>query len=319
MRGYDAILLVSFGGPEGPDDVMPFLRNVVRGRGVPDERLIEVEERYQRFGGISPIVAETQALLEALRAELPDTPLYLGNRNWRPLLADTVKRMADDGVERVIAVATSAYSSYSGCRQYLEDIVAAREATGDRAPTIDKLPPFWNHEGFIEANRARLSEAIAESRTDQPTVLFTAHSLPLAMAASCDYEDQLKRTARAIIEGMETPLSWRVVYQSRSGPPAVPWLGPDVLDALRELETSGTLDVVLAPIGFVCDHMEVVYDLDVEAKELALELGLHLRRAKTVGTHPAFVRMLRELLESPRGVNCEPGCCPAGNRKRPSP
>lgn len=313
MSSYDALVVLSFGGPEGPDDVMPFLRNVVRGRNVPDERLQLVAERYQRFGGVSPINAQTRALVEAIRAELPELPVYWGNRNWHPFLADTIAEMASAGVERAVAFATSAYSSYSSCRQYLEDIDSARARVGRGAPLVDKIPPFCDRAGFIEANRDRLHAALSELGANRPTVLFTAHSLPEAMASTCDYAAELARTAARVLD---RDLDSRVVYQSRSGPPSVPWLGPDVLDAIRELHSKKVTDVVLAPIGFVSDHMEVVYDLDVEAKELADELGVRLVRAKTVGTHPRFVQMIGELVGSP-GAACEASCCPVPRRERP--
>lgn len=311
MPHYDALLIVSFGGPEGPDDVMPFLRNVVRGRNVPEARLQLVAERYQRFGGVSPINAQTRALVDAVRSEIP-IPVYWGNRNWHPFLADTLSEMASAGIERAVAFVTSAYSSYSSCRQYLEDIEKARARVGDAAPVVDKIPPFCHHDGFIEANRDRLHAALDELGADRPTVLFTAHSLPESMASTCDYADELAQTAARVLN---RDLDSRLVYQSRSGPPSVPWLGPDVLDALREVHEEGARDVVIAPIGFLSDHMEVVYDLDVEAKELADELGIRLVRAKTVGTHPKFVRLIRELVETPV-VPCDVGCCPPPPRER---
>jgi ferrochelatase len=310
MNDYDALLVVSFGGPEGPDDVMPFLRNVVEGRNVPEERLRIVEERYLQFGGVSPINAETRALVDAIQAEIPELPVYWGNRNWRPFLADTLSEMKDAGVARAVAFATSAYSSYSSCRQYLEDIDRARDRVGEGAPRVDKIPPFSDHPGFVEANRERLAAALAELGAETPTILFTAHSLPESMASECDYADELERVKTRL----QGDLGARLVYQSRSGPPSVPWLGPDVLDALGELAREGVRDVVLAPIGFVCDHMEVIYDLDVEAKELADELGLRLVRARTVGTHPRFVRMVRELVEAPVTA-CAPDCCPAPHER----
>lgn len=311
MNDYDALVVVSFGGPEGPDDVMPFLRNVVRGRNVPEERLQLVAERYQRFGGVSPLNGQTRALVAAIRSEIPELPVYWGNRNWAPFLTDTVQEMASARVERAIAFVTSAYSSYSSCRQYLEDIDAARAHVGERAPRIDKIPPFCRQPGFIEANRARLGDALDRLGAEAPTILFTAHSLPRSMSSVCDYADELEWVSSQL----RGELDARLVYQSRSGPPSVPWLGPDVLDALRSVHEEGVRDVVVAPVGFVSDHMEVVYDLDVEAKELADELGVHLARAKTVGTHPRFVRMVRELVETPV-VECALECCPAPKRER---
>jgi ferrochelatase len=339
VHAIDAFLLVSFGGPEGPDDVMPFLRNVVRGRNVPDARLEQVAEHYHRFGGVSPINGQNRELLRAVEVELRSTgielPVFWGNRNWHPLLPDTLKEMKRRGVRRAAAFVTSAFSSYSGCRQYLEDLARAREAVGDEAPEIEKTRVFFNHPGFIEANRARLSsalEAIDRTRLASTTVLFSAHSLPMSMARSSDYTAQLQEVARLTIEAAPA-LSWRMVYQSRSGPPTQPWLEPDVLDAIRDLHEKATTDIVVCPIGFVSDHMEVVYDLDVEAKELAEELGVRLVRAGTVGTHPAFVTMIRELVQEkldpkserralgtfgPRSDVCPPDCCP-GPSRRPSP
>lgn len=314
MRDFDAVLIVSFGGPEGPEDVMPFLRNVVRGKNVPEERLQVVAERYQRFGGVSPINAQTRALVDAVRAELPELPVFWGNRNWHPFLADTLTEMAASGVKRARAFVTSAFSSYSSCRQYLEDIDAARARVGSAAPEIEKIPPFCAHPEFIAVNRERLDDAIAELGAERPMVLFTAHSLPVSMAASCDYVAELETTAARILAASD--LDWRLVYQSRSGPPSIVWLEPDVLDALREAHQGGVSDVVLAPIGFVSDHMEVVYDLDVEAKSLADELGVRLVRAKTAGTHPRFVRMIRQLIDEPLNP-CRADCCPPPRSERP--
>jgi ferrochelatase len=315
---YDALLLVSFGGPEGREDVLPFLRQVVRGRNVPEERLRSVAEHYYLFDGVSPLNGENRRLLSALERELASAsialPLYWGNRNWHPFLEDTVKRMASSGIRRALAFATSAYSSYSSCRQYLEDIERARAAAGANAPRIDKIPPFFDHAGFIEANRARLSETldrIPPERRGTAHLLFTAHSIPLAMAKGCDYAQELERVLSLVAAGLPNPR--RLVYQSRSGSPSQPWLGPEVLDALREIARDGAREVVVAPIGFVSEHLEVVYDLDTEAKGLASELGIELFRVKTASGHPRFVRMVRELVEQsllspPR--ECAPDCCP---------
>jgi ferrochelatase len=301
---YDAFLLVSFGGPEGPDDVMPFLENVLRGRNVPRERILEVAEHYQHFGGVSPINAQNRALLAALEAEFKaagvELPLYFGNRNWHPLLPDTLRQMKTDGVERAIAFFTSAFSSYSGCRQYRENIAAAQAEVGDGAPQVDKLRVFFNHPGFIEPmiERARAAlEQLPPPRAASAHVLFTAHSIPLAMAQNCRYEEQFRESSRLVAEALGRP-HWRLVYQSRSGPPSQPWLGPDINDALAEIAAeNSSRDVVVVPIGFVSDHMEVLYDLDEEAAANADKLGLKLIRAGTVGTHPRFVRMIRELVE----------------------
>lgn len=289
---YDALLLVSFGGPEGPDDVIPFLENVLRGRNVPRERMLAVAEHYQHFGGVSPINAQNRALLAALEDELRrhgiPLKLYWGNRNWHPYLRDTVQNMAEQGVSRALAFMTSVFSSYSGCRQYLEDVARARAAV-EGAPEIDKLRVFYNHPGFIGPQAELLRQTLA--RNPGP-VLFTAHSLPLAMAQGCSYVEQLQEACRLVAEEAGAS-EWRVVYQSRSGPPSQPWLEPDVLDIIRGMQGS----VTLCPIGFISDHMEVLYDLDTEARDLAGELGLKFARCPTVGTHPRFVSMIRELVE----------------------
>jgi protoporphyrin/coproporphyrin ferrochelatase len=300
-RHYDAVLVMSFGGPEGPDDVLPFLERVTQGRNVPRERLLEVAHHYDRFGGVSPINAQNRALIAALEAELrahgPDLPVYFGNRNWRPFVTDTVRAMRDAGVRRAVAFVTSAFSSYSGCRQYREDIVRALDAVAG-APEIDKLRVFYNHPGFIGPSVTNLEAALSAvpaERRDTARVAFTAHSIPLAMARGCAYETQLREAARLVAEGAGRQ-AWDLVYQSRSGAPHVPWLEPDVLGYLKDAAAAGATDVVLAPLGFISDHMEVLFDLDVEAKETAGELGLHLVRARTVGTAPGFVRMIRDLI-----------------------
>ncbi len=334
----DAVLLLSFGGPEGPDDVVPFLENVTRGRNIPRERLEEVGQHYFQFGGVSPINAECRALISALRAELarhgPDLPVYWGNRNWHPLLADTLRQMADDGVRRAVAVATSAYSSYSACRQYLDDIDNARAAVGAQAPLIEKLPPFYNHPGFIETMAANTRAAFARMQVApaHTRLVFTAHSIPTAMAATCDYEAEL-REASALVAARAAPpgVAWDLVFQSRSGPPAQPWLEPDVCDHLRALRDAGVAGVVVVPIGFVADHMEVKFDLDTQAREVANEIGLAMERALAVGAAPAFVAGLRELVachierrpaptlgtRGPRPFPCRAGCCAYAPPRRP--
>lgn len=301
-QSYDAVLIVSFGGPEGMDEVMPFLENVLRGRNVPTARMREVAHHYELFGGVSPINEQNRKLIAALKRELetngPSLPVYWGNRNWHPLLADTIRQMADDGIKNALAFITSAYSSYSGCRQYLEDIERAREAVGPRAPRVLKLRAFYNHPGFIEPNienvRAAL-EKIPLERRDGAHIAFTAHSIPVMMAANCDYQAQLEETARLIAERLGHE-HWQLVYQSRSGAPTQPWLAPDICDHLRALKKMGVADVVVAPIGFISDHMEVLYDLDTEARALSEELGLNMIRARTVGCHPTFISMIRELV-----------------------
>lgn len=328
---YDAVLLVSFGGPEGPDDVLPFLERVTRGRGVPPERLQTVAAHYLARGGVSPINAQCRALLDALGAELRaaghDLPLYWGNRNWHPLLPDTVARMAADGVRRALAIVTSATSSYSGCRQYLEDIAAARAAVGADAPVVDKIRQFYDHPGFIEAmaDNVRRSLAALGMPPGAVRLVFSAHSIPRAMAETCDYEAQLREAARLVADRVPGTGPHDLVFQSRSGPPRVPWLEPDVSDHLRALAAGGTRAVLLVPIGFVSDHMEVIQDLDTDALGVAAALGMTAARAATVGTHPRFVAGLRALIEErldpsrPRpalgrlGVRpdvCPAGCCP---------
>jgi ferrochelatase len=337
---YDALLLVSFGGPEGMADVEPFLDHVLRGRNVPPERRRAVAHHYERFGGVSPINAQNRALLDAIRDELrvhgPRLPLYWGNRNWHPFLADALRAMAGDGVRRGLALVTSAYSSYAGCRQYLDDIARARAEVGASAPVVDKLRVFHDHPGFVEANADRVREALAPlppSRRAATRIAFTAHSIPLAMAAGSEYVAQLRETC-ALVAAAVSHERWSLAYQSRSGAPQQPWLEPDILDHLGALKTEGVADVVVAPVGFVSDHMEVVYDLDVEARERAAALGLGFARAGTAGTHPAFVRMIRELVlervagverralgaRGPRADACAPECCPSGVAARqPAP
>lgn len=329
---YDAVLLVSFGGPEGHEDVMPFLQRVTAGRGVPPERLEAVAEHYHARGGRSPINDHNRELLDALRRELDDAghtlPLYWGNRNWHPLLGDVVARMADDGIEHALAFVTSAYSSYSGCRQYREDIERARQEAGPGAPRIDKLRVFYNHPLFIDALARRLATTLGATEGDAGAVpiAFSAHSIPTSMALGSDYEAQLRETARLVCAEAGAPNPWELVWQSRSGPPQVPWLEPDICDHIRALAASGHREVVVAPIGFVSDHMEVVHDLDTEAAAVATSLGVRLHRMPTVGTDPAFVTMIRLLIEErmgraperlalgDRGPNhdvCPLDCCPA--------
>jgi ferrochelatase len=299
---YDALLIVSFGGPEGMGEVMPFLENVLRGRNVPAERMRAVAHHYKLFGGVSPINSQNRTLIAALKKELetngPRLPIYWGNRNWHPFLADTLRRMADDGIKNALAFFTSAYSSYSGCRQYREDITRAQMEVGSRAPQVEKLRAFYNHPGFIKPNvenvRAALNQ-IAQERREKAQIAFTAHSIPLSMAETCDYEAQLLETCRLVAEEAHHE-RWRLVFQSRSGSPAQPWLEPGICDYLAELKDAGTKDVVIAPVGFISDHMEVIYDLDTEARALCEKTGLNMIRASTVGAHPAFVKMIRELI-----------------------
>jgi ferrochelatase len=304
--GFDAVLVVSFGGPEGMDDVMPFLENVTRGRNVPPERLEEVAHHYELFEGVSPINTQNRALIAALRPELDahgiELPIYFGNRNWHPFLADTLYEMAADGVGRALAFFTSGYSSYSGCRQYRENIADAQAVVGSRAPEVLRTRMFFNHPGWIEANAAHVRTALATVPAGREAhVAFTAHSIPVSMASSCRYEDQLRESARLVAEAVGAT-DTALVYQSRSGPPQVPWLEPDILDHLRSLAERGVTDVVVSPLGFVSDHLEVLFDLDIEARDLADELGMRVVRAASASTHPAFVTMIRELIEERLGL-----------------
>jgi len=317
---YDALLLVSFGGPERHEDVIPFLENVLRGRQVPRERMLKVAEHYYLFDGKTPINAQNRALIAALEREFaergPRLPIYWGNRNWHPLLPDTLRQMEADGVKRALAFVTSAFSSYSGCRQYRENI---EQALGPSSLQIDKLRVFYNHPGFIEAMVECCQEAL---RTlSQPHLIFTAHSVPLSFAQTSRYVEQLEETCR-LVAGQLGRAGWRLVYQSRSGPPAQPWLEPDIGDYLKQVESGA--EVVIAPIGFLSDHMEVVYDLDTEVRQICERRGIRMERAATVGVHPKFVSMIRDLvLERTDGAprlalgNCGPShdvcpadCCP---------
>ena len=333
---YDAILIVSFGGPKSREDVIPFLENVLRGRNVPHERMLAVAEHYYRFDGKSPINQQTRELISALETELaqhgPKLRVYWGNRNWHPMLADTLRKMQQDGIRRALAFVTSAYSSYSGCRQYREDIVRAQNEAGSNALQIDKLRPFFNHPGFIEATVDRLRDALGQvppAERENVQIVYTAHSIPLTMADSSDYVRQLEEVRRLVSDRLHITND-ALVYQSRSGAPGQPWLEPDILDCLKEVRSRNLASaVVLAPIGFISDHMEVVYDLDIEARQLCDSLGLPMVRAKTVGVHPKFIAAIRELIEEritpgterrslgvlgPRSDQCAEDCCPAPQR-----
>lgn len=301
---YDAILVVSFGGPEGPDDVMPFLENVLRGRNVPRERMLEVAEHYQHFGGVSPINQQCRDFIAALDQELsehgPRLPIYWGNRNWHPMLVDTLQQMADDGVQRAIAFVTSAFSSYSGCRQYRENIIAARQAVGATAPVIDKLRVFFNHPGFVDAMADGLQDALARFSDEQRAnlhVAFTAHSIPLSMAETSKYLTQLDEACRLVAEQAGIT-DFNLVFQSRSGPPSQPWLEPDICDYIRQLKDERNLqNLVIVPIGFLSDHMEVLYDLDTEAKQVCDELDIEFVRSATAGIHPRLIAAVRDLID----------------------
>jgi ferrochelatase len=305
---YDALLIVSFGGPEKREDVIPFLENVLRGRNVPRDRMLEVAEHYYHFDGRSPINDQNRALIEALRPAVK-IPIYWGNRNWHPMLADALRQMRDDGIQRAAALVTSAFGSYSGCRQYIEDIERARAvvaAEGLDAPQIHKIQPFSAHPRFIEAMTDRVCAALAE--LPHGRLVFTAHSVPVSMADSSPYVAELER-ACAAVAGRIGRNDWKLVYQSRSGPPTQPWLEPDIGAYLRESRS----DAVIVPIGFLSDHMEVLYDLDTEARAICDELGVKMVRAGTVGTHPAMIEMIAEMLERDHAA-CAEGCCPAPQR-----
>jgi len=355
---YDAVLVVSFGGPEKHEDVIPFLENVLRGRNVPRERMLAVAEHYYHFDGKSPINQQTRDLIAAIKDELaqhgPKLPVYWGNRNWHPMLADTLRQMKNDGIKRALAFVTSVYSSYSGCRQYREDIARAQAAVGEGAPQIDKLRVFFNHPGFLEATEERIKDGLdalasvkeqekqeskspllaKPARNGAPNtpadvqVVYVAHSIPLSMADTSDYVKQLEEVRRLASKAIGVSND-ALVYQSRSGAPGQPWLEPDILDYLREVKQKNLASaVVIAPISFISDHMEVLYDLDIEARHLCEELQLPMARAKTVGVHPKFIAMIRELILErtdgaerrasgilgPRQDVCAEDCCPAPQR-----
>jgi protoporphyrin/coproporphyrin ferrochelatase len=336
---YDAILVVSFGGPESRDDVIPFLENVLRGKNVPRERLLAVAEHYYHFDGRSPINEQTRQLISALSVELRNheinLPIYWGNRNWHPLLPDTLRKMQGDGIRRAIGFVTSAYSSYSGCRQYRENIAAAREEVGPGAPEVDKIRAFFNHPGFIEATVERVQDAlraVPSAAAQNVQIIYVAHSIPMSMASTSDYVIQLEEV-RGLVSMAIGHKNHTLVYQSRSGTPGQPWLEPDILDHLHEVKSKNLATaVVIAPISFISDHMEVLYDLDIEARELCDKLGLPMTRAKTVGVHPKFIGMIRELIEErlnpklerrasgslgPRSDVCVEDCCPTPRIPRP--
>jgi protoporphyrin/coproporphyrin ferrochelatase len=345
-ESVDALLVLSFGGPEGPEEVRPFLENVTRGRGVPPERLDEVERHYRHFGGVSPINARNRELIAAIR-QGTELPVYFGNRNWHPMVEDTVAAMTRDGVRRALVFATSAYGGYSACRQYDEDIERARKAVGDRAPELTKLRHFFDHPMFVEANADAVRAARAElppELAERARLVFTAHSVPAAADAAAGppaegghrYSRQVAEAAR-LVAAATGAVEHDLVWQSRSGPPQVPWLEPDIVDHLDALHAAGVAAVIVAPVGFVSDHIEVVWDLDNEARERAGELGMGFARAATAGSDPRFAEMVLELIaehrhdfaprglgEVPRGgctvngVPCAASCCepvrrPAGS------
>jgi protoporphyrin/coproporphyrin ferrochelatase len=333
---YDAILVVSFGGPESKGDVMPFLENVLRGRNIPPERMLTVAEHYYHFEGKSPINEQTRELVAALQEEMErdglKLPVYWGNRNWHPLLPETLEKMKQDGIRRAVGFVTSAYSSYSGCRQYREDVARAQREVGPGAPEVDKLRAFFNHPGFIEPTVERVRDALQAIPADalgNVQIVYTAHSIPESMANTSDYVMQLQEVRRLVSEAIGHQ-NHVLVYQSRSGSPGQPWLGPDILEYLRQVKAEHLASaVVLAPISFISDHMEVLYDLDIEAQQLCHSLSLPMARAKTVGIHPKFIAMIHELILErmnptaerralgvlgPRPDVCAENCCPGPQR-----
>jgi ferrochelatase len=334
---YDAVLLVSFGGPEGAEEVLPFLRNVTAGRDVPAERLAEVARHYDFFGGVSPINAQNRRLLAELRRVLAPRPVYWGNRNWAPYLPEALAQMRADGMQRAAVFVTAAYASYSTCRQYREDLAAAHP----RGLRLEKLRHYYNHPGFVAAQADQVL-VLKEELAAGARLVFTAHSIPLASAASSGpsggaYPAQVHEAARLVAEQVRGRTGWlgdfEVAWQSRSGAPDTPWLGPDINGRLEELAEAGVREVVVVPVGFVSDHVEVRYDLDVEAAATAARVGIRLARAGTVGTGESFVSMVRDLVQEREGAGtgppkalggdgpshdvCPLGCCP-GSVRRPA-
>lgn len=350
MPDYDAFLLVSFGGPERPADVMPFLENVTAGRGVPRERLEQVAKHYYAFGGVSPLNQQCRDLMAAIEKDFAARsvalPVYWGNRNWEPYLADTVAELAAAGARRVLAFVTSPYSSFSSCRQYRSDIEAARARVGARAPEIDKIRQYFNHPGFIGSFAAAAADAarsLPEDVGDDYELIFTAHSIPVSMDAASGpsggaYRAQLTEAAGLVAAELGYGRPWRLAYSSRSGPPSQPWLEPDINDLLEGVAAAGSRAVVVVPVGFVSDHMEVKFDLDTAAAETAQRLGLTFARAATPGTDPRFVSMITDLVceraaelqgagavpavalgaMGPGPDRCPAGCCGAAAQSRPS-
>ncbi|MDV7197636.1 ferrochelatase [Rhodococcus kroppenstedtii] len=348
---YDALLVLSFGGPEGPDDVRPFLENVTRGRGVPPERLDAVAEHYLHFGGVSPINRLNREIIAAVEAEFAltgvDLPVYFGNRNWHPMVEDTVAGMRDDGVRNALVFPTSAWGGYSGCRQYHEDIARARAAVGEGAPQLTKLRQYYDHpllvDAFADAITAALHRLPADKRAGA-RVVFTAHSVPVSADAAAGppsagghlYSRQVAEAAR-LCAAAAGVAEHDLVWQSRSGPPQIPWLEPDICDHLETLAGSGVDAVVVCPVGFVSDHLEVIWDLDTEAVEKAAELGMAFERAGTPGDDPRFATLVRTLVQERTsgvaaarlgsepafgttvdGSPCNPGCCEPPVRRRPA-
>lgn len=336
MNEFDAVLLLSFGGPEGPEQVMPFLENVTRGRGIPAERLAEVAEHYLHFGGVSPINGINRALIEQLRLQLPDLPVYFGNRNWEPYVEDTVAEMRDNGIRRAAVFTTSAWGGYSSCAQYIEDIVRARTAAGPDAPELVKLRQYFDHPLLVEMfadSIAAAAETLPAELRDEARLVFTAHSVPIAADERHGpriYSRQVAYATRLVAAAAGYD-DYDQVWQSRSGPPRIPWLEPDVADHLAALGQKGTRAVIVCPIGFVADHIEVVWDLDHELRLQAEAAGIAFARAGTPNADPRFARLAAGLIEELRtgaeplrvpgpdpvtgygcsvnGAPCAPDCC----------
>lgn len=335
LNDYDALLVLSFGGPEGEDEVIPFLENVTRGRGIPRERLAQVGEHYFHFGGVSPINGQNRELIANIEAELTrrgiELPVYFGNRNWRPFAEDAAKQLLDDGHRNVLVFATSAWGGYSACRQYDEDIQQIREVTPEI--TYTKLWQFYGHPTFVELVAEGLRAAV-ERATGDTRVLFTAHSVPTAADENSGGPEDRHLYSRQVAEAAELVAkqagvdSYEVVWQSRSGNPATPWLEPDVVDRAQELQREGMEHLICVPIGFITDHMEVVWDLDTELKRACEEMGVTLERTPTVGLEPAFAGIVVDIAEAvgaevkPKtlssvtvqgctvnGAPCKEGCC----------
>lgn len=358
---YDAVLLAGFGGPEGPQDVMPFLRNVTRGRGIPEERLVEVSHHYLALDGVSPINEQNRKLRMALEAELESRgirlPVLWGNRNWAPFLPDVITEAAGAGQVRLLGLATSAYSSYSGCRQYREDFGLALQSTGLVGTVrIDKIPPYYDQPGFVQPFIDDAKAAVQEALTagialGDLEIVFTTHSIPMTMARTAGseelgdhdgtgaYVNQHLAVCRVVTDVLDaffgSPIGWQLAYQSRSGPPSMPWLEPDINQVISDLADAGRKAVVVIPVGFVSDHVEVVWDLDNEALETAAAKGIWFRRVATPGTDPRFVSALVDLVmdrlepglaqarrPSPTGLAARPNFCAAGccvNGRGPKP
>ncbi len=324
---FDAVLLLSFGGPEGPEQVRPFLENVTRGRNIPPERLDDVAEHYLHFGGISPINKINRALIEQIRAELDerglDLPVYFGNRNWEPYIEDTVATMRDNGVRRAAVFATSAWSGYSSCTQYVEDIARAREAAGPHAPELVKLRPYFDHPLFVQIFADTVAAAAAELSGDA-RLIFTAHSVPVAADQRCGPQLYSRQVAYAasLVAAAAGYTDYDLAWQSRSGPPQVPWLEPDVADHISALTATGTKACIVCPIGFVADHIEVVWDLDEELRSQTDAAGVALARASTPNADPRFARLAVDLIDELRhgdaparvtGPDRVPGCAASIN------